>query len=285
MKKVLNFCLVAVIVIMLIAVGSLSVMATSLDSSEVSQDTIRQEIFDIDASKVEINRLTEEATEVATTETTEETSENEEKNDELVNWEQVLSAQTKKNGLYYYIQRYQYDCKIVYMEKYVLYLEQQVDAYQKMYDLGEITESVLQLAKAQKSKAETERDIARNERAYNNLYLEKNALDYSDYKMTEFKEVQSIDYYVEKYPKKDYMVLARHVTDYNNAVLNINAQQLEIKALEKEVEMAKLLLKEGEISQLEFGEKDIQLAQAQYELEQYYVNMNLAYYNLEEECE
>ena len=39
----------------------------------------KQEIFDIDASKVEINRLTEEATEVATevatTETTEETKE------------------------------------------------------------------------------------------------------------------------------------------------------------------------------------------------------------------
>ena len=46
------------------------------------------------------------------------------------------------------------------------------------------------------------------------------------------------------------------------------------------LDSAKLLYSEGEISKLELKQQETALAKAQYELEQYYVEMNLAYVNL-----
>lgn len=110
-------------------------------------------------------------------------------------------------------------------------------------------------------------------------------LQYNDYDMKVLKNVKSIDYYINKYPELDYMTIARYVTDYNNAVAGIDAKKVEIDALEGTIEMAELLLKEGELSQLELEEKEVSLAKAQYELEQYYVSMNMAYHNLITLCE
>lgn len=227
---------------------------------------------------------TEDSSEAETEQTTENIEEETSK-DSVIDWDELLSGQTTKSGLYYYIQKYQYDCQAIYLEQYIAYIEKQISACEKMYELGDCTENVVKSYEAQKALLEAELQIARNESRYNNLYLEKNELDYSDYNMKELKDVQSIEYYIENYPEKDYMTLARYVTDYNNAVASINAKQVAIEALETDVNIASLLLQEGEISQLELAEKEVALAQAQYELEQYYANMNMAYYNLTQICE
>lgn len=227
---------------------------------------------------------TEDSSETDPEQTTENIEEETSK-DSVIDWDELLSGQTTKSGLYYYIQKYQYDCQAIYLEQYIAYIEKQISAFEKMYELGDCTENVVKSYEAQKTLVEAELQIARNESRYNNLYLEKNELDYSDYNMKELKDVQSIEYYIENYPEKDYMTLARYVTDYNNVVVSINAKQVAIEALETDVNIASLLLQEGEISQLELAEKEVALAQAQYELEQYYANMNMAYYNLTQICE
>ena len=81
------------------------------------------------------------------------------------------------------------------------------------------------------------------------------------------------------------MKLARYVTDCNNAIAGINAKKVEIDALETELSMAALLLESGEISQLDYSEKEVALARAQFELEQQYVEMNVGYWQLKMLCE
>lgn len=184
------------------------------------------------------------------------------------------------NGLYYYLNQYQYDCKVTYMEKYVSYIAMEVAIYQEMYDMGEVTETVLNSCEAKKSVAEAELTMAQNERAYYELYLTENGLNYSDFDVKQLKSIQSLDYYKEHYPEKDSMVFARYVTDYNNAVLGIESKSVEVEAWKDEVSMAELLVQEGELSEWELEEKKLSLAQAEYELEQYYVQMNMAYYNI-----
>lgn len=57
-----------------------------------------------------------------------------------------------------------------------------------------------------------------------------------------------------------------------------------ISYLEEEVKRVTLLYSEGEISKLEMVEKEVSLAKAQYELEQQYVEMNVAYLNVVQVC-
>lgn len=185
-----------------------------------------------------------------------------------------------EKGLFYYLNQYQYDCKVAYMEQYIDYIELEVAIYQEMYDLGEVTELVLNSCKAQKTAAEAEMKMAQNESAYYGLYLTENKLEYSDFNMKERKEIQTLEYYKEKNPNIDSMVFARYITDYNNAILGIDSKMVLMESLETEVAMAELLVTEGELSQKELKEKRLTLAQAQYEIEQYYVQMNIAYLNL-----
>lgn len=199
--------------------------------------------------------------------------------------EEFLAKMRYRNGLPYYLNQYQYDCKITYMRKYITYVDAQIKVYQELYSLGEVTEAVLQAYKAQKTVAEAELQTAQNERDYYNLYIKENELDYSDYDVKSLKSIEGIDYYRENYPEKSYMTIARYVTNYNNAVTYIHAKQVELDSLKKNVEISKMLLEEGELSEIEYLESEISLANTEYELEQYYVSMNMAYVNIVSYCE
>lgn len=194
--------------------------------------------------------------------------------------EELIAKRLYERGLPYFLSKYQYDCKISYMEKYIAYLDAQVNIYQEMYQLGEVTEAALQSCKAQKALAEAELRTAQNESAYYNLYITENELDYSDFDVKTLKGMEGIDYYRENYPEKDYMTMFRYVTDYNNAVINIEAKQKQVDSLKTSLAMSKLLLEEGELSEMEYMESEVSLANAEYELEQYYVSMNMAYVNI-----
>lgn len=338
MKQPYKITCVVLSVMLLLAAGPLSAMATTAEpdteieagtqeneeimdaSTEVDEvinndvstnieqngNTSLTETTELESTTEEAeNEETEQTSEITendstsesdTTESSEETDSNkpEDKDEngaessgkgDIIDWEQLLSGTNTKSGLYYYIQKYQYDCKAVYLNQYIEYITLQVTACEKMYELGDTTETVLKSYRAQKAIAEADLQTAYNESAYNNLYLTKNNLDYTDYNMKEIKEIQSIEYYMENYPEKDYMTMARYVTDYNNAVAGIHAKKLEIEALEAESESANLLYEQGEISKIELAEKEVALAQAEYELETYYVSMNLAVYNLTGICD
>lgn len=291
----------AVVAVVFIISGSFSAKASSLDNNQTTELTTEQNsteketTVDITEENVienetttstEIISSTENTTEIQTTENTEEISKIEEQQTEDFNEEiKVFTDIDIKTGKYYFIQKYLYDCNIAYLEKYISHLQLQISACEQVYQVGNTTESVLKSYKAQKALAEAELTVAKNESAYNNLYLDKNQLDYSGINMKEIKSVESIDYYIENYPEIDYMKLARYVTDCNNAIAGINAKKVEIDALETELSMAALLLESGEISQLDYSEKEVALARAQFELEQQYVEMNVGYWQLKMLCE
>lgn len=197
---------------------------------------------------------------------------------------QQMSDDDGYRGLYYYLNKYKYDREIVYLQKYIEYINTEVKIYEEMYNLGDTTETVLKSYQAQRSSINAELQTAQNESAYYNVYLRKNELDYGSFDLKELKTVHDIDYYIENYPEKDYMTLARYVTNYNNAVAYIEAKKTEIESLKANVNMAELLAKEGELSELELLEKEVALAKAEYELEGYYVDMNIAYCNLNILC-
>ncbi|MDE6759923.1 MAG: hypothetical protein K2J90_04480 [Lachnospiraceae bacterium] len=183
-------------------------------------------------------------------------------------------------GLIYFCNRYQYDCEITYLQKYLEYINLEVDACKKMYSLGEITAADLQSYQAKQASVEAQLTVAKNQRDYNDLFLKENNLDYSSYVIKEKKDVQSVNDYLNQYPAKNHMTMAGYVTGYQNALAYIGAKEMEIDALEMQQEAAKLLYDVGEISKMEFKQQETAVAKAQYELEQYYVEMNLAYINL-----
>lgn len=314
--------IVMVSICALIVAGSFSSMASSLDNTETSEEITEQ--ITSEQVSTEQAAVEQTATEQVTSEqgiTTEVTTESVAKEQEPTNEENASIIETNtqqdettemiepslpdeestvginelaemlekdpdiQNGQYYYLQKYLYDCKMVYIKKYIDYLQLQVDAAEKMYELGEITEATVKNYKSAKALAEAELKISENESSYYNVYLQKNELDYSDYDVKEKKSVESIDYYLENYPNLDYMSLARYVTDYNNASAQIQAKEVEIDSLQTDVAMGKVLLDAGEISKLEYKEKEVNLAKAQFELEQQYVAMNVSYWKLMTLCE
>lgn len=322
MKMKLHKYIVMVSICALIVAGSFSSVASSLDHTETSEEITEQvtsEEVSTEQATVE-QTATEQVTseqgkvpEITTEDATEELTPTDEENDSTTetNTEQGETSETMEpslldeeatvdinelvemsekdsdiqNGQYYYLQKYLYDCKIVYINTYIDYLQLQVDVAEKMYELGEITEATVKTYKSAKALAEAELKISENESSYYNVYLQKNELDYSDYDVKDKKSVESIDYYIENYPELDYMSLARYVTDYNNAVAQIQAKEVEIDSLQTDVAIGKVLLDAGEISKLEYKEKEVSLAKAQFELEQQYVAMHVSYWQLMMLCE
>lgn len=183
-------------------------------------------------------------------------------------------------GLICYCNRYQYECEISYLQKYLECVNQEVDACRKLYDLGEITAADLKSYQAKQASVEAQLTVAKNQRDYNALFLKENNLDYSSYVIKEKKDVQSLDDYLNRYPAKNHMTMAGYVMGYQNALAYIGAKEMEIDALAAGLDAAKHLYDAGEISKIEFGQQEAAVAKAQYELEKYYVEMNLAYINL-----
>lgn len=183
-------------------------------------------------------------------------------------------------GLKYYCSRYQYECEIAYLEKYLEYIILETDAGKEIYNMGEMTAADLKSYEAQQASIEAQIKVAKNQREYYNLFLKENNLDYSEYSLKDKKNVNNLDYYLEQYPSKNHMTIADYVTSYNNALAYIEAKKVELDALTMKLDSAKLLYSTGEISKLELKQQETALAKAQYELEQCYVEMNLAYVNL-----
>ena len=204
----------------------------------------------------------------------------EEKNTDM---ESVISESIYNYGLKYYLNRYLYDRETKYLQTYLEYLELEVAAGKEMYEVGDITEADVKMYQAQKAMVEAQIQAAKNQISYNDMFLNKNHLDYSDYVVKEEKDMKEIDYYMERYTGKNYMTIAGYVTTYN-ALAYIKAKKVEIEALNMKLDSAKLLYSNGEISRVEMKQQETGLAKAQYELEQYYVEMNQAYINLITYC-
>ena len=183
-------------------------------------------------------------------------------------------------GLIYYCNRYQYECEIIYLQKYLEYIRLEVAAGKEMYDMGEMTAADLKSYQARQASIEAQIKVAENQRDYNNFFLEENHLDYHDYVIKEKKNVKNIDDYLDQYPAKNHMTMAGYVTNYNNALAYMEAKEMELDSLTMKLDAAKLLYDAGEISKLELKQQEAAVAKAQYELEQYYVEMNLEYINL-----
>lgn len=213
--------------------------------------------------------------------TTEQMEDDTEKQDEN---EKVVSQSLYEQGMLYYLNRYQYDCEIIYLQSYLEYVKLEVAACEEMYNMGDMTAADVKSYQAQQASVEAQIKAAKNQSSYHNLFLKENNLDYSEYAIKEAKNVETIDYYIEQYPAKNHMTMAGYVTSYNNALAYIEAKKIEIESLTMKMDSAKLLYEAGELSKLELKQQETALAKAQYELEQYYVEMNAAYINLKAYC-
>ena len=213
--------------------------------------------------------------------TTEQMEDDTEKQDEN---EKVVSQSLYEQGMLYYLNRYQYDCEIIYLQSYLEYVKLEVAACEEMYNMGDMTAADVKSYQAQQASVEAQIKAAKNQSSYHNLFLKENNLDYSEYAIKEAKNVETIDYYIEQYPAKNHMTMAGYVTSYNNALAYIEAKKIEIESLTMKMDSAKLLYEAGELSKLELKQQETALAKAQYELEQYYVEMNMAYINLKVYC-
>lgn len=198
--------------------------------------------------------------------------------------EEIVSDSLYEQGLTYYLNRYQYDCEADYLQSYLEYVKLEVVASEEMYNMGEMTAADVKSYEAQQASIEAQIKVAKNQSSYYNLFLKENNLDYNDYVIQEEKNVENIDYYIEQYPEKNYMTMAGYVTSYNNALAYIKAKKVEIESLTMKMDSTKLLYEAGELSKLELKQQETALAKAQYELEQYYVEMNVAYINLKVYC-
>ena len=198
--------------------------------------------------------------------------------------EETVSDSLYEQGLIHYLNRYQYECEIVYLQTYLEYVRLEVAACQEMYNVGEMTAADVKSYQAQQASIEAQIKAAKNQSSYHNLFLKENNLNYSEYVMKEAKNVENIDYYIEQYPAKNHMTMAGYVTSYNNALAYIDAKKIEIESLAMKMDAANLLYEAGELSKLELKQQETALAKAQYELEQYYVEMNVAYINLKVYC-
>ena len=305
--------LLTLLVLGILLTGHFYVRANEVDmkgtEGTTMEETVSEDMSQEEAENTELTISTEEAPETTTEEVTPEGTATETDGEQVTGegkteeeitgegsgkdvaagetekaLEELLAKMRYQNGLPYFLNKYQYDCEITYMKKYIAYLKMQIKIYQEMYELGEVTETMVQSYMAQKELAEAELQTAQNESAYYNLYITENKLDYSDYDVRLLKAVKGIEYYRENYPEKNYMTIARYVTDYNNAVTYIQAKQVEVASLKRSVAMSKMLLEEGELSEIEYMESEVSLARAEYELEQYYVSMNIAYVNIMSYC-
>lgn len=198
--------------------------------------------------------------------------------------EDDISESLYYQGIRYYLNQYKYDCEIIYLQSCLEYIKLAVAASKDMYDMGELTAADVKSYEAQQASIEAQIQVARNQSSYNNLFLKENNLNYNDYAMKEKKSIESIDYYIEQYPAKNHMTMAGYVTSYNDALAYIEAKKVEIEALTMKSDSAKLLYEAGEVSKLELKQQEAVLAKAQYELEEYYVEMNLAYVNIKVYC-
>lgn len=198
--------------------------------------------------------------------------------------EDDISENLYYQGLRYYLNQYKYDCEIIYLQSYLEYVKLEVTASEKMYNMGEITAADVKACQAQQASIEAQIHVAKNQSSYNNLFLKENKLDYSDYIIKEKKDVESIDSYIEQFPEKNYMTIAGYVTGYQNAIAYMEAKKVEIESITMKLDSARLLYNQGEISKLLLKQTEAELAKAEYELEQYYVEMNLAYVNLKMYC-
>ncbi len=324
MKQEHRLIAIGITIFVLICVGHFSVSATELENSATTEERMQEDSSEIQSEEQNIvtEEATEEVESVKSEDsnidnnenseiaTSEENANNSLDKEEIntdesqipdihaddlsdidgsdtkenIDLEELVNKDDDKMGLYYYLQKYQYQSLSAYLEKNLEYIDLQLQSVEQMYDLGDVTETVVLSYQSQKALVKSQLQIAQNESDYYNLYLEKNGLDYSDHDIKVVKNIESIEYYIENYPEKDYMTVARYVTDYNNAVSGIEAKQVEISCLEEEVKRVTLLYSEGEISKLEMVEKEVSLAKAQYELEQQYVEMNVAYLYVIQVC-
>lgn len=198
--------------------------------------------------------------------------------------EDDISENLYYQGLSYYLNQYKYESEIIYLQSYLEYVKLEVTASKDMYDIGELTAADAKSYEAQQASIEAQIQVAKNQSSYNNRFLKENNLDYSGYALKEKKNVESIDSYIEQFPAKNHMAIAGYVTSYNDALAYIEAKKVEIEALTMKLDSTKLLYEAGEVSKLELKQQEVALAKAQYELEQYYVEMNLAYVNIKVYC-
>ncbi len=198
--------------------------------------------------------------------------------------EDDISENLYYQGLSYYLNQYKYESEIIYLQSYLEYVKLEVAASKDMYDIGELTAADAKSYEAQQASIEAQIQVAKNQSSYNNRFLKENNLDYSGYALKEKKNVESIDSYIEQFPAKNHMAIAGYVTSYNDALAYIEAKKVEIEALTMKLDSTKLLYEAGEVSKLELKQQEVALAKAQYELEQYYVEMNLAYVNVKVYC-
>ena len=183
-------------------------------------------------------------------------------------------------GLYYYLRRYDCDCKIIYLKEYVVFLEKKSKAATLMYDLGDITKAELLSCQAEQKEAEAALATAKNERDYYQLYLQDHALDFSTFDVKKAYKIYDVEYYRQNYPEREIMTMAGYVMNYHNATANIEAKQAELAAIKEKVSAAERLYAEGELSELDLEQQRVALAQGEYELQQCYAERALAYCNL-----
>lgn len=183
-------------------------------------------------------------------------------------------------GLQYYLNYYKYSCEEKYLQSYLEYLQLSSDICRTMYNAGDMTEADVKICEAEYAMEDAQRMQAERECTHYSLYLKEHNLDYSDFKLRESKKVHDMEYYFERYPTCDHMTVSRYVTDYKNAMSYIEAKKLEVEALKTKLEMDRLLFEAGELSKQEFLEQKLTLAKAEYELELYYIDMNLSWVQL-----
>lgn len=264
--------ILAALLVFIVFIGQMRISASELhDDSTEENISVSEEVLSEEDQEEVI--LSKEASEEVTV------FEDEEKIETQL--EEAAEGDTSYyKGLQYYLNYYKYSCEAKYLQSYLEYLQLSSDICRTMHDAGDMTEADVKICEAEYAMEDARRMQAERECTHYSLYLKEHNRDYSDFKLRESKKVHDAEYYFERYPACDHMTVSRYVTDYKNAISYIEAKKLEVEALQTKLEMDRLLFEEGELSKQAFLEQKLTLAKAEYELELYYIDMNLSWVQL-----
>ena len=185
-------------------------------------------------------------------------------------------------GFRYYLNLYLYTSQKEYLEFYEAYLSKKKAAYEELYESGEVTNDTVLDCATQLASCIAEKNVLDNETEYCKLFLKEYNLNFDDFQVEKEKTIQNREFYESKYEGEEWLQVARYWTNFQNAKALLTAKEIEITSVKEKVKMKNLLYEAGEITELERMEEEVLLKKAEYEKAQYYVNLNEAYYNLEQ---
>lgn len=187
---------------------------------------------------------------------------------------------SENSGITYYLNMKRYEMLSDYYKKMDELLLRKVELYKLLKDSGEITDLTVKQIETQEQQTAYQKSICDNEVEYNRFIISQLGLSFDDVDIKTLKNVGDIESYVTGKSEHEAVNIARYVTDCKNAVVNIKSKEKELETLTAVNEQMKLLKEAGEVSELEVIDSELEVLKAEMELDEYYYDMNVAYYGI-----